>query len=135
MDNIKQISIIFENCDTIRISGEHIEYLRISDINRNIYYSINAGFDMLESKGIEIIINPDANIFEKSLLGDRYIFNRIMDFNDITSIELEYYSDKQNQIFHTNYKTNEEDHLGADNILQETEIDEFGRLHVIIEDD
>ena len=77
IDNIESIDFVFENCESMRIPIENFKSLGIRKVGD--YYSLFC------------IIDGIDNITEYTLYAEHLTpFQRIFEYNDITSIEIRY---------------------------------------------
>ena len=77
IDNIESIDFVFENCEYIRIPIENFKSLEIEKVDDNSY-SLSCtieGVDKIQDSLYKECFNP---------------FQRIIDYDDITSIEIKY---------------------------------------------
>lgn len=93
---LKEITLVFENCDSITIDGKYVGNFLVDDTKTSVKrIACNAieKIDICYTFAIEI--HKDANkvrhAFEQTQIEDfkEEIFTRISRFNDITSIEFE----------------------------------------------
>ena len=85
IDNIESIDFIFENCESMRIPMENFKNLEIEKVGD--YYSLSCiieGIDNIEYHPFSNNSNP---------------FQRIVDYNDITSIEIRYKNGDKNHLY------------------------------------
>lgn len=136
---IRDITFVFENCEVITLNGEYIEDFYIKDIRKEYRrIAINAfdKFDMAHY--VEISLGKEANIMYAPFnieADKRAVFDRIMAYNDITSIEFTFeHIEKGVKIIE-----NEEvvvAWLGESeytNEAQTSHIDNKGTLHLLID--
>ena len=122
MKHIKSIDIICENCEVFNIPAKYIGYIDIIGIERNIHrIAVNAIRDSLRAKEIAIEIFSEIG---------KDIIDRLINYNDITALEL-IYTDKSSEIIYVNYK-DESDRLGAENLNQDSYISKLGNLYIKI---
>ena len=136
MIDLKNIEIIFENCETMTIPknciGEfHIGKIR-TEINRIACNSI-AKYQIADSFYIEIY--NTCNIEYKPFGFDENMkkFDRLNAYNDITGIDV-FYTDGTCDSFSVNYEEETPDMLGSPNIHQKTYMSELGHLYIVIEE-
>lgn len=89
---LKNITFTFENCDMITIDGKYIGNFLVDEIKTSIQrVACNAIMKMDIAKVIAIEIHKDANK-ERCALGcdnwKQMTFDRFLEYDDITSIEL-----------------------------------------------
>ena len=91
MKDIKAIEFVFENCECVTIDSKHIGDFLIEGIETKIRrVALNSISEYTTCERFEISIYKDANITVESY-GDKHkVFNRIMRWDDITSIYLKY---------------------------------------------
>lgn len=92
--DIKSIDIVFENCDYVNVPAEHILYLYFDKINRQIFTDIILQvIDMQVAETTIIYLKESAFDLETWLSSEKdkiILKDRILNFNDITSIEIHY---------------------------------------------
>lgn len=95
--DIESIDIIFENCDYVNIPADHILYLYFDKITRQISTdTILQIIDMQVAETTVIYLKESAFDIETWLSSEQdkiLLKDRILNFNDITSIEI-HYNDK-----------------------------------------
>ena len=86
IDNIKSIDFIFENCEYMRIPIESFKSLEIEKANDDSYSlsCIIEGVDKIQDSLYKEYFNP---------------FQRIVDYDDITSIEIRYKNGDVNNLY------------------------------------
>ena len=103
MNELYYIEITFENCETMSIDAQDINYIYIDGITDSYCfrrYSEDNVFesDIKECKHFVIILEETADIEHKAFGVDddvkETVFQRLTEFNDITSIEL--HKEKEN---------------------------------------
>lgn len=99
MKDIKAIEFVFENCECITINSKHIGDFLIEGIETKIRrVALNSISEYTTCERFEISIYKDANITVESY-GDKHkVFNRIMRWDDITSIYLKYEDGTEQEI-------------------------------------
>lgn len=130
MSQVQFIEICFENCESVKIDQEQLIYLDLS----NITSDINRYNKTQKCDSCEIAINKAANI-EYSPFGltdylIQKVFDRILAYDDIVSIQIHYDDDTEDYIY-VPYKDKQEGELGTPNINQHTYLDD-GNLYIQI---
>lgn len=96
MNNVKSIEIVFDNMESARIEAENIGWLHIGDIKRCIQkIACNAINKMDSAEEVFIHLHAKANDVKLSTFcpdGRPSIFDRILNYPDITSIVFTYES-------------------------------------------
>ena len=100
MKNIKAIEFVFENCECITVDSKYIGDFSMEGFETKI---MGAGVCTIREyttcEKINLVIYKDANITVESY-GDKYkVFDRILSWNDITSICLKYEDDIEREIY------------------------------------
>ena len=100
MKNIEAIEFVFENCECITVDSKYIGDLLIEGFKTNVRkLGVNAIREYTSCERIDLIIYKDGNTISESY-GDKYsVFDRILNWNDITSIYLKYEDDTEQEIF------------------------------------
>lgn len=133
-DDIKEITLYFENLDDVTIPRQYIGSFYLGKFERSI---ARRGCNWIgESIWVDkffIEIHADANQEQYSRnFGKRYPFNRLMEYQDITNIEIIYKTGKKEK-YGVNYdEGDDEGKLGANNILQQSKLNSFGDLYITI---
>ena len=137
MENIRYITIEFENCEwitfPITVFGEcHLDNISVS-IDR---VATNAICKSVFAREIALeIFFPEAEnkYIANNFLGKKYtIIQRFMLYRDITHIILTYQDDSK-ETFAVDYEDEIEGQLGSDNKNQKSHISECGNLYIIID--
>ena len=107
MKKIKAIEFGFENCECITIDSKYIGDFSMEGFETKI---MGAGVCTIREyttcEKIDLVIYKDANITVESY-GDKYkVFDRILNWNDITSICLKYEDDIEREIYVPWYEEN-----------------------------
>ena len=101
MKNIKAIEFVFENCECITVDSKYIGDLLIEGFETKVrkFGVKDAIREYTSCERIDLIIYKDGNLTVESY-GDKYsVFDRILNWNDITSIYLKYEDDTEQEIF------------------------------------
>ena len=100
MKNIEAIEFVFENCECITVESKYIGDLLIEGFETKVRrLGVNAIREYTSCERIDLIIYKDGNTTSESY-GDKYkVFDRILSWNDITSIYLKYEDDTEQEIF------------------------------------
>lgn len=124
MKKLKNIILTFENCDSMEILAKYIRSLYIkkaSDIIEQVYYADKDREVEIETyksaQEIYFIVKDSKNLTYKpfDLFESDTVFNRLMEFSDITHITLVYF-DGSRQTITAPY----EDEYNDDNKYQST---------------
>ena len=100
MKNIEAIEFVFENCECITVDSKYIGDLLIEGFKTNVRrLGVNAIREYTSCERVDLIIYKDGNTTSESY-GDKYkVFDRILSWNDITSIYLKYEDGIEQEIF------------------------------------
>ena len=134
MKDVKSIGFGFENCEYFSIDAKYFGAFQLSDINTRIQRvacnSISR-VDCVDSVVMEIFSEGNGEYL--SGFGDEKVkfFDRIVTYNDITSITV-IFDDDSEETYWVNYKEEVEDQLGSPNVYQQTEMNKFGDLYLVI---
>ena len=147
MNGISKIEIGLENCEVITIDGKYIGDFDVYNICTNISrMGCNYIGKAKSCDSFIIEIYRDANVvnnpFGTEDDNDGKIFERIKQYNDITSVTV-YYDKKdedyndietgESDYFYVPYQEETEGQLGSPNIYQSTYINNFGDLYIVID--
>ena len=158
---MKELRIFLENCDSITIDGQHIQFLdmeHISKLPQDINIVCQTTREMCTTDRVTLILSKDANLphREFGVFDETTVFKRLMKRRDIVALTI-VYEDGKEISFHGPYDENErlignlatvrkngkevvyyvsydEFECGFDNKLQKTELDDNGNLVIKIGD-
>ena len=107
MKKIKAIEFVFENLECLTVDSKYIGDFLMEGFETKI---MGAGVCTIREyttcEKIDLVIYKDANITVESY-GDKYkVFDRILNWNDITSICLKYEDDIEQEIYVPWYEEN-----------------------------
>ena len=107
MKKIKAIEFVFENLECLTVDSKYIGDFSMEGFETKI---MGAGVCTIREyttcEKIDLVIYKDANITIESY-GDKYkVFDRILSWNDITSICLKYEDDIEQEIYVPWYEEN-----------------------------
>ena len=107
MKKIKAIEFVFENLECLTVDSKYIGDFSMEGFETKI---MGAGVCTIREyttcEKIDLVIYKDANITVESY-GDKYkVFDRILSWNDITSICLKYEDDIEREIYVPWYEEN-----------------------------
>ena len=107
MKKIKAIEFVFENLECLTVDSKYIGDFSMEGFETKI---MGAGVCTIREyttcEKIDLVIYKDANITVESY-GDKYkVFDRILNWNDITSICLKYEDDIEQEIYVPWYEEN-----------------------------
>ena len=132
---MKELRIFLENCDSITIGGQHIQFLDMEHINKvspdvNIVYQTTR--QLCTADRVTLILSKDANLphREFGVFDESTVFKRLMRRRDIVSLTIVHEDGKEV----TYYVSYDEFAHGFDNKLQTTELDDNGNLVIKIGD-
>lgn len=137
---LKEITFVFENCDSLTIPGNYIGSFCVTDIKKYIARRASnfiGEYDVAESFMIEIHKNADR--FHKQfgeIQNYGYTkFKRLTDWNDITNIEFEIEEcldgiNVSNKKYSYDVDWHEDDEFN--NRYQKSYISELGHLYIVI---
>ena len=131
---IKELTLIFENCEYVTIDGKYIGHFLVSDIKKSIErIAINSISEMTVAERIAMEIHKDADIPYNSFgMVEPSTFDRITSFNDITSIEFILVDSDNNETKHQYYVMWDGD-TEYNNKAQKTLISTNEHLYVVID--
>ena len=134
MKYIKEIEIIFENCESIILPQKVLGQCYLSDIKTEFCRTGNIISKIVYANEVALeIYFPEAEeLGNKSPLfnENNTIFERLMRYNDITNINI-IYEDENRERYTVDYdETNPT--LGVPNSNQKTIISQCGNLYIVI---
>ena len=134
---IKEIELVFENCEVITIPGKYIGRFYVGNICKSLSrIAVNSTRMYETAKKIVIEIHKDAETQNRQFgtEGDDSTFDRILKWNDITSIEitLEDAYNKENKEEHYVFCTDWIGDSEYENKGQKSKRSELGHLYIVI---
>ena len=137
MENIKYITIEFENCECITFPITVFGECHLSTISTSIdRVAMNAIRKSVFAREIALeIFFPEAEnqYVASEFFGEKYtILQRLTSYRDITHITLTYQDDSK-ETFAVDYEDEVEGQLGSDNKNQKNYISECGNLYIVID--
>lgn len=158
---MKELRIFLENCDSITIDGQHIQFLDMEHINKvspDVNIVCQTTRQIYTTDRVTLILSKNANLphREFGVFDETTVFKRLMKRRDIVSLTIVYEEGKE-VTYHGPYDENErlignlvtvrkggkevtyyvsydEFAHGFDNKLQTTELDNEGNLVIKIGD-
>ena len=158
---MKELRIFLENCDSITIDGQHIQFLDMEHINKvspDVNIVCQTTRQLCTADRVTLILSKEANLphREFGVFDETTVFKRLMKRRDIVALTIVYEGGKE-VIYHGPYDENErlignlatvrkngkevvyyvsydEFEHGFDNKLQTTELDNNGNLVIKIGD-
>lgn len=132
---VKYIELIFENCDWVRFT-EGVGHFHLGKLETSIdRIAMNSIRKHTLAKEVAMQISKDAKYQrDKNFDDNAHIFERIVEWNDITHVDIGY-EDGSEESYYVNYEEpeGEEDMLGAPNINQKSIISNGGNLYLVID--
>ena len=135
MKKLESLEITFENCEFATFSTIDIGFVRMTDITKNMF--VASGGEVIKGRNagsVVLEILPTGNRLCETQWDPKkpkFIFQRIMEFPDITHIDLTYTNGKV-ESYSVNWE--DADDAGEENKFQKTELREDGTLIVVISD-
>lgn len=158
---MKELRIFLENCDSITIDSQHVQFLDIENINKvspDVNIICQTTGQLCTADKVTLILSKNANLpyREFGVFGETTVFKRLMKRRDIVSLTI-VYEDGKEVTYHglydedecligniatvrkgdkevTYYVSYDEFAHGFDNKLQTTELDDNGNLVIKIGD-
>lgn len=130
---MKELQIVLENCDVIKVSWENVVNLVMHKVYKTYQYSKQIGLlEMSVAENICLVLSKNADLPHQEFGVGEFTtnFKRLYDGRDISSIVLIYDDDKEEEF----YVAYDEDEFGCFNKLQSTGIDDDGNLIIKIGD-
>ena len=132
---MKELRIFLENCDSITIDGQHIQFLDMEHINKvspDVNIVCQTTRQLCTADRITLILSKNANLphREFGVFDESTVFKRLMRRRDIVSLTIVHEDGKEV----TYYVSYDEFAHGFDNKLQTTELDDNGNLVIKIGD-
>lgn len=128
---MKELQIVLENCDVIKVSWENVVNLVMCKVNKTYQYSKRIGLlEMSVVENICLVLSKNADLPHQEFGVGEFTtnFKRLYNGRDISSIVLVHDDDKEEEF----YVAYDEDEFGCFNKLQSTGIDDDGNLIIKI---
>ena len=129
----KSITLVFENCETFKLPINAIGYFHIGAIRQEIdriACNAIAKSEYADEVAIELYPECEKLCLSRFLGEDKTIFGRIIEYKDITHIEIEY--EDGEQYIAVDYDDGGNDYLGAENVNQKVYLSSCGVLYIVI---
>lgn len=135
---LKQIDIVLENCETIKIPIEQVHHFYANNITNNI--GLNEIAETLDTvfytDELEIVLRQEANVelkqdYENGIFNDCKVFDRLTRYNDITHIDF-IFADDTNLYLTVPYEEENPAVIGSPNLCQYSEMNGNGELRINI---
>ena len=131
IEAMKELQIVLENCDVIKVSWENVVNLVMCKVNKTYQYSERIGLlEMNVAENICLVLSKNADLPHQEFGVGEFTtnFKRLYDGRDISSIVLVHDDNKEEEF----YVAYDEDEFGCFNKLQSTGIDDDGNLVIKI---
>ena len=130
---MKELRIFLENCNSITIDSQHIQFLDMEHINKvspDVNIICQTARQLCTADRVILILSKEANLphREFGVFDETTVFKRLMKRRDIVSLTIVYEDGKEV----TYYVSYDEFEHGFDNKLQSTGIDDDGNLIIKI---
>lgn len=128
---MKELQIVLENCDVIKVSWENVVNLVMCKVNKTYQYSKRIGLlEMSVAENICLVLSKNADLPHQEFGVGEFTtnFKRLYNGRDISSIILVHNDGKEEEF----YVAYDEDEFGCFNKLQSTGIDDDGNLIIKI---
>ena len=138
MENIKYITIEFENCECITFPITVFGECYLNNISTSIdRVAMNAICKSVFARTIALeIFFPEAEneYVAREFFGEKYtVLQRFTSYRDITHITLTYQDDSK-ETFAVDYEDEIKGQLGSDNKNQKNYVSECGNLYIVIDE-
>lgn len=132
---IKELTIAFENCESMTFNGNVIGEFEIRDIQtviRRIASNSIDKYQIADTVFFELFAEGNTEYDPFGIEKERTTaFDRLQKYMDITSIEITYEDGTTDEIY-VDYNTNGHCGLGADNVNQTVYLSRLGNIYVLI---
>lgn len=132
MTKVKEIVLVLENCEYIKIPTKHLANLIVEDIDISVRRTaINSIDKQMSAKSIYLeIIKPETiktlGLFDEDDEESLNCSQRLIQYNDIASVEVIYDNSKEEYFVDWNWFSDYE------NSYQDTQLAKNGNLHILI---
>lgn len=137
MKSIKSIEFIFENCEHFQIDSQYFGTFSIDNIKTSINRiacNMIAKTETACCIAVEIFAEANQEYFPFDLDEPAMKFDRILKYNDITSIVL-HYENNNTDTYYVDYDDVEEGVLGTENKNQHSILSSLGNLYLVVAND
>ena len=133
---LKQIDIVLENCEIIKIPIEQVHHFYANNITNDIGLITETLNIMFYTDELEIVLRQEANVelkqnYDNGIFNDCKVFDRLTRHNDITHIDL-IFTDDTNMCLSVPYEEENPAVLGSPNLCQYSEMNGNGELRINI---
>lgn len=128
---MKELQIVLENCDVIKVSWENVGNLVMCKVNKTYQYSKRIGLlEMNVAENICLVLSKNADLPHQEFGVSEFTtnFKRLYNGRDISSIVLVHDDGKEEEF----YVAYDEDELRCYNKLQSVEFDSYENLIIKI---
>lgn len=128
---MKELQIVLENCDVIKVSWENVVNLVMCKVYKTYQYSKRIGLlEMNVAENICLVLSKNADLPHQEFGVGEFTtnFKRLYNGRDISSIVLVHDDNKEEEF----YVAYDEDEFGCFNKLQSTGMDDDGNLIIKI---
>jgi hypothetical protein len=143
---LESITFILENCDSITIDGRYIDSFHIEDARTSIF-GFN-GNNVRETETIHhfaVNICAGANVeryafgLQRPEMGDERVFNRLLEYDDITQVELNLVSNskcdnRKSEGVHYHYDLHWVGDDENNNAAQKSYLSKTGNLYILVDE-
>lgn len=135
---LKQIDIVLENCEVMKVPIEQIAHLYADNITNDIW--LNEDDETLDTifntDEFKITLKQEANVelkqdYENGIFDDYKVFDRLTRYRDITHIDF-IFTDDTNLYLEVPYEEENPAVLGSPNLFQSSRMNGNGELEIII---
>ncbi len=135
---LKQIDIVLENCEVIRIPIEQVTHFNANNITNDIWLNVdnNTLDTIFRTDEFNIILRQEANIelkqdYKNGIFENCKVFDRLTRYRDITHIDF-IFTDDTNLYLEVLYEEENPAALGSPNIYQQSRMNDNVELEIII---
>ena len=127
---MKELQIVLENCDVIKVSWENVVNLVMCKVYKTYQFSKHAELEMNVAENVCLALSKNADLPHQEFgLGDwTTVFSRILNCRDVSSLVLVPDDGKEEEF----YVAYDEDEFRCFNKLQSAELDDSGNLVIKI---
>lgn len=138
---LESVTLVLENCDSITINSKYINDFCVEDIKHSIFKFCSGDVKKMKTANhFALSINKEANVkrcafgIEDLRLEDESVFDRLIEYDDITQIEFDLVKDceKDNNERHV-YRLNWIGDDNSNNAAQKSLLDEHGNLYILVD--
>jgi hypothetical protein len=136
MKEVISVDIILENCESISVAADYIGEIYVGEIVEEITRIATNAVCKFKTAGVVVLeLLKEFNSRPYYVFGNEDFVSekkeRLFNYRDITALEF-IYDDGTSEIYYVDYKAENEEKLGSENINQENFLSSSGSVCIVI---